>query len=477
MSVSCAPNARNPSLSPQRPAPRGIGFVSAFRGCRAAALVGRLRLRCSRFGRDRSGQVTFLFGLMVLPILCAVGASLDYSRQRAAKVRLDAALDSAILAVASRKSNTFDQTEIQTTLDAQFRQQAAAIPQTTIDNGDAGFKVTVVNGVQSVTITAGYSAQVETTLTKLMRFGSMSVAGKASASRNYAKYVDFYLLLDNSPSMGLAATQADIDNMVKATKQKNGTACAFACHQFKSNAGVATENLNDNYYIAKNNNIKLRIDNLREATQSLVDSAKQTMLLPNQFRIAIYSFSDIQTKLSALTANLDQSKIEANKIQLEYSWSDQRDNQTSYIKAFPYISNEMPSSGDGLTASQPIRFLFFVTDGVQDSQIYGKAMTQYDKKVGSNRFIGAIDPALCTSLKNRGIRIGVIYTKYLPLDSGAYYNQYYVDNVKPFKDTAPANLQACASDGLYFPVETGGDINVAMQQLFVAAVNSVRLTN
>ena len=437
------------------------------------AASNEIRKRTRQFCADRSGQVTFLFGLMVIPIVCAVGAGLDYGRQRAAKVRLDAALDAAILGIATRKANTFDQAEIQKTLDDQFRKQVGSDPSVKVKSGDSGFKVTVANSVNGVTISAQYAATVDTTLTRLMKFDTMGLSGAASATRDYARYIDFYLLLDNSPSMGLAATQTDINNMVKATG-----GCAFACHTFKNNAGVTSENVNDNYYIAKKNNIKLRIDNLRESTQSLVDSAKAAMTLSNQYRMAIYSFSDIQTKLSALTTDLDKSKVEANKIQLEYSWSDQRDSQTSYIKALPYIANEIPSSGQGVTANDPIRFLFFVTDGVQDSPVYGKTMTKNDKKVSGDRFIGAIDPTLCQSLKDRGIRIGVIYTTYLPLDSGAYYNQYYVDNVKPFKDAAPTNLQACASSpDLFFPVQTGGDINVAMQQLFLAAVNSVRLTN
>ena len=48
-------------------------------------------------------------------------------------------------------------------------------------------------------------------------------------------YIDFYLLLDNSPSMGVGATPADVTTMVNNTSDS----CAFACHDF---------NDSNNYY-------------------------------------------------------------------------------------------------------------------------------------------------------------------------------------------------------------------------------------
>ncbi len=44
--------------------------------------------------------------------------------------------------------------------------------------------------------------------------------------------IDFYLLLDNSPSMSLPATAAGITSMRNLTSnQDGGNGCAFACHQ------------------------------------------------------------------------------------------------------------------------------------------------------------------------------------------------------------------------------------------------------
>ena len=48
-------------------------------------------------------------------------------------------------------------------------------------------------------------------------------------------FIDFYLLLDNSPSMGVAATPADVATMVNTNPDHR----AFACHDL---------NDNNNYY-------------------------------------------------------------------------------------------------------------------------------------------------------------------------------------------------------------------------------------
>jgi hypothetical protein len=296
---------------------------------------------------------------------------------------------------------------------------------------------------------------------------TMKIAGQSASVRNVAQYIDFYLLLDNSPSMGLAATTADIANMKRVTSP----ACAFACHLLNNNG---TENTNDNYNIAKRNNIKLRIQVLRDAVANLVTSAKSSMSLTQQFRMEMWTFSDFQTRLIQLTPSLDQVSSAAAGIDLAYSYQDQRDSQTAYERAMAKMTSTIPASGDGVTTATPLRFLFFVTDGVQDTPIDGTMSNASSGfKINNNRFISPISPSTCQAMKNNNIRIGIIYTQYLPL----YDNGFYNDNVKPFENKIGPLLQSCATDGLYFQVSTDGDINKAMQQLFSAALASVRITN
>ncbi|MBE7202194.1 MAG: hypothetical protein INR70_30930, partial [Parafilimonas terrae] len=153
-----------------------------------------------------------------MPILFASAAAVDYGRRNAAKARLDAALDGAVLAVMSQKTNTISTTALQT-METQFRTEAAKVPGVTVTSFTPG---TPVNGASTVSLTASYTATVKTTLASMMKISAMNIGASASSTRNLFQYINFYLLLDNSPSMGLAATDADVSNMKNATG-----GCAF----------------------------------------------------------------------------------------------------------------------------------------------------------------------------------------------------------------------------------------------------------
>ena len=85
--------------------------------------------------------------------------------------------------------------------------------------------------------------------------------------------------------------------------------------------------------------------------------------------------------------------------------------------------------------------------------------------------------SLCTAIKNRGIKIAVLYTTYLPLPTNAWYTTW----IAPFSDSngegkIAANMQACASPGLYFEVSPSQGIADAMTALFKKTVTEAHLT-
>lgn len=440
------------------------GLARAARGAMTGSGLGRAGCRLAR---ARSGQVAIIFGLMAVPMMFAAGAAVDYGRRNAAKSQLDAALDAAVLAVVSQKANTISAVSL-TNAETQFRAEAAKVPGVS----DVTFVPSPVTGVSTLSLSATYTAKVRTLLSGMMRVPTMAVAGTSASQRNVFQYIDFYLLLDNSPSMGLAATDADVTKMMNATKTTSPPdGCAFACHKLNSNG---TENTSDYYHVARNNGVKLRIHVLRDAVAALVDEAKSSMTLSQQFRMETWTFSDIQTRLTALTTNLDQAKTDSARIDLAYSYQNETDNQTAYERAIAKMNATVPASGNGVAATSPIRFLFFVTDGVQDTPIDGSVSNpSAGNTFGSNRFLSPIDPTTCKAMKDKGIRVGIVYTAYLPLYKDGFYNGH----VKPFEANIPTALRACASDDLFFPVATGGEITAAMLKLFKASLASVRITN
>ena len=71
----------------------------------------------------------------------------------------------------------------------------------------------------------------------------MGVSGTSTAQASVPPNINFYLLLDNSPSMSLPATPAGITQMQTLTpKQDSGAGCAFACHQASTNNGDTAGN-------------------------------------------------------------------------------------------------------------------------------------------------------------------------------------------------------------------------------------------
>jgi predicted metal-binding membrane protein len=130
----------------------------------------------------------------------------------------------------------------------------------------------------------------------------------------------------------------------------------------------------------------------------------------------------------------------------------------------------MPNPGDGTTSTSPQEVLFIVTDGVSDELISGSR---------TNREWNSTDLAQCTTIKNRGIRIAILYTQYLPESlTGDNWSQ---SNVAPYLPNVAPALQQCASttptgSPLFYQVTTDQSITDALTALFALTVQTAHLT-
>src|SRR5262249_14989058 len=157
-----------------------------------------------------------------------------------------------------------------------------------------------------------------------------------------------YLLLDNTPSMGIGATPADINTMVSNTPDQ----CGFACHDLN--------NSNNYYNLAKSLGVTMRIDTVRTATQQLMTMAQASETVPNQYRMAIYTFGTSAStaglyQVSALTSNLTQSATDAGTIDLMtvQGQNQNNDQDTNYDAIFPAINSRIANPGNGLSSANP----------------------------------------------------------------------------------------------------------------------------
>lgn len=445
----------------------------------------------SRWLRNKRGNVSIIFAFSIIPMVFLTGMGYDYASAALREEQLNAAADAAVLAALTPGLLTQDDTAATNAALTTFMAQASVVAGVVIKQADV--TVTVTDTATTRTVQLNYSAQSQNFFPKVLNNANyIALAGTSQANAQYAPNINFYLLLDSSPSMAIAATQNGIDTMVNNTSKQGG--CAFACHEThpsseSSNAQVGGVYI-DNRQLARNLGVTLRIDLLRLATQNLMTTAATAAANDNAtYQMAIYTFDVGFNTIQALTSDLVAAGTAANAIDtlptydqghLTQNFSN-NDMDTDFDNAMSSINAVMPNPGNGTTQAgdTPQEILFVVTDGVEDESVGGtptwnSTMNTYIK-VGGTRTMLAMNTGKtdwCTAIKNRGIRIAVLYTVYLPLPTNSFYNS----NIKPWQPNIGPTLNSCASPGLYFMVDTGGDISSALTSLFETAIQTAHLS-
>lgn len=525
-----------------------LHHVCARLGARSACLALPILRLVPRFSEDRRANVAMIFALTSIPIIFAVGMGIDYTSAARRQTKLNAAADAAALAAVTPlmlSTNTCSTTVQCTTSTQSLATTGTSAACDAAVNMFCG-QASTVSGVSSVNLTVNvtqppaintptqqqaaisYTAKSATSFSGIIGQKTINIGGSSTADAATAPNINFYVLADSSPSMGIPATTAGINAMYAATSTGSGGGgdneggCAFACHEAdtadwvlpgnSSYPGTGTSNkpgyVDDYTYAEDIAGITLRIDNLRTAIENLASTAASTEASNNAvYQLAIYTFdtnanttvtgrsgtigcsygSPLNT-IAGLTSNMTTASTEASNISMLEVYSNggalvyysssapntptagcnDSDGDTDINDALSDINNIMPTPGNGTNASgdSPQEVLFLVTDGVNDYIDSG------------SRNISLVDTSQCTAIKNRvsskglPIRIAVLYLNYLPLPNNAFYTA----NVEPFQPNIGTTLQSCASPGLYQEVTTDQDISTALATLFVDAVNTAHLT-
>ncbi len=422
----------------------------------------------SELVRDRCGGVAIIFAVSAVPITFLTGMGVDYTLAIDRQVQLNAAADAAVLAAITPTMMAQTTTVASQAATDTFNAQASVVTGITYAPTDVSVNIATTGAERVVTLK--YAAKSQNIFAGVLHMNTIALSGGSQGTGGQAPNIDFYLLLDDSPSMAIAATQAGINTMVSHTSSQGG--CAFGCHE----SHPSTDNLGnpggeDNYALAQNLGVTLRMDLVRQASQNLMTTAQTTESTTTaSYRMAIYTFDQGFNTIASLTSSLSTAQTQAGNIQLQQVYANNyltssnknSDTDTNYDNAMTSINGIMPNPGSGTSVpgDQPQEVLFFVTDGVEDESVSG------------SRQQSLMDPGWCTTIKARGIRIAVLYTEYLPLPTNSWYNQY----ISPFQANIGTTLQSCASPGLYSKVQTGGDISGALATLFQFAVQSAYLS-
>jgi Flp pilus assembly protein TadG len=515
----------------------------------AALTFGR---RLGRFAADlrRNTRATtmVLMAVGMLAIGTATGVGVDFARGLNFKSDLQGAVDAAAIAGASVYLNSGYASEATTAATNYMTKAQANLP---TNNGVTS--AIVVSQSAPWTVTVNASATINSTFNGLFE-NTIPVSVTATAHGPTNPNIDFYLLLDSSPSMGIAATPAGIGTMIDNTQGQcdsppyggSTCGCAFACHEsnpgseshyipvgtgspnctgptqitggtgsppnlamggssqnisgtsrnysssFSSNcqvSGTGNPSGEDNYALARALGVTLRIDNLMTATQNLMTTANTTETTNSAtYRVAIYTFDVTVNTIQTLTSNLTTAQSNASNIQMLQVYANNKltssnsnsDEDTNYDSAMNSINSTMPNPGNGTTAKgdTPQEVLMLVTDGVEDEYQTPPALNPTSDTAGRQQYLMNSNTDWCSTVKNRGIRIAVLYTTYDAIPNNGWYANFdgSGNGISSFQSQIATQLQTCASPGLFFQVDTGGDISAAMSALFNSAVQSAYIS-
>jgi putative Flp pilus-assembly TadE/G-like protein len=319
---------------------------------------------------------------------------------------------------------------------------------------------------------------------QLIGLTSVNLTASAVATASPLTYINYYIVVDISQSMGIGSTATDMSNLYsRVVAYNNGNegevGCVFGCHvKAQGNNGTNLQTYT-NEYLAHSVSpaITLRIDAAVTAIQSIISAAQAAAGTNQNIKIGLYTMSENPvsgtllntisapssnyTSLTSLAATIDLGNNETVGL-----------GDSDFADQLSQFNTILPANGSGASASSPANYVFLITDGLIDTP--GSGCT-------SGHCTGAFSPSYCTNLKAKAT-VGVIYTTYLPIynqnNSANGYETNYKNLVLPYVNQIAPNLEACAtSSSYYFEASDGPAISTAMQSLFAASQPGAGLTN
>jgi Flp pilus assembly protein TadG len=520
-----------------------------------------------RFRKDQRGNLAVIFAIACVPLISGIGCAIDYTEAVRIKSKLQSAADAAAVAAISQQSAGWLAASLMTTngevtageTDARNVFNGNITNFNTLFNGQT-VAATVTKTGANLTSVVSFTANVPVTFMNVVGFQQLTVSGSSSASSSLPLYLDFYLTLDVSGSMGLPSTTAEAQRM-QAVNPDNyrqyPTGCTLACHFSPQNSactdsgtqGYPTNNYCLGYAISRVSQsgyqnllvlqspqgtypyknpstnkyqqlpssvvsglpnslytalppvancptdgtdacIQLRLDAVGYAVNQLFTTANKVAVVPNQFRIGLYPFIQNLYSYFPLTSAINGSPTNPSTINyaaanlatlLDTNMNSNLGSGGTHIdNAITQLNTLITSVGNGSATNNTLPYVFLVTDGAEDPQTKGVPNGSW---AGSNHATVINPTTVCTPLKNRGIKISVLYIPYVPINPvNASFANDEDDAANNNIPNIPASLQGCASppdsSGSYFyTANTPADINSALQAMFNHALVVAHITN
>jgi hypothetical protein len=244
--------------------------------------------------------------------------------------------------------------------------------------------------------------------------------------------------------------------------------------------------------------IQLRLDAVGYAVNQLfsVANAKEVQTgIANQFRIGLYPFIQTLYSYFPLTSSINGSPTNSSTINYAAtnlaSLLDNNANSnlgsggTHIDTALTSMNTLIRTVGSGTASNNTLPYVFLVTDGAMDPQTKvvpngGWAGSNHATTIDNQ---GTSTPSECTTLKNRGIKVSVLYIPYVKINpvNASFANDeddYANNNIQYISKS----LSNCASppDGAgsyFYTANSPQDIQSALTAMFNHAVVTAHMTN
>jgi len=507
------------------------------------------------FRRNTRGNVAIITALACLPMIAAIGCVIDYTEASMVKTKLQGAADAAALAAISKNSPLIPTAKnmtgngnvsgAATFVQDFFNANMSGALQSTVNYSATG---NVTKNNTKLVSTVNFTATVPTTFMGIAGFNTVPISGSSTASYTLSPYIDFYLALDVSGSMGMPSTSSEQTRLMAINPDNYGnypSGCTFACH-FKaqgacgqsnqgqsspanqinnpppgqkmsgsyipnpspggycqgytiSRLGTTTATINSKVYTVVNwganpgvsscptsgtsSCIQLRLDAVGYAVSQLLVQANywETQTgISNQYRIGLYPFIEDSYAYFPLTTNITAtgSGSLSNAASQLATLLDTGQNSslgsggTHIDSSLSDINQLITSVGTGASSNNTLPYVFLVTDGSQDPQSYWNGSWS-----GSNHAT-TLDTTICTTMKNRGITVAVLYIPYVQINP---VNTSFANDEDDYANwnipNIPSKLQSCASPSFFYTASTPADINTALTEMFNQAVSTAHVTN
>jgi Flp pilus assembly protein TadG len=323
-----------------------------------------------------------IFAIASIPILTGVGCAIDYSMAVKMRTRLQAAADIASVATVAKLSPGY---VAATKMTGDGSVAAGVTDANRVFDGNVSQLTGFTNVSRTSTVTktgitltsnVQFSANVPVNFMQLLGYQNMTVTGSSTGSASLPSYLDYYLMLDVSGSMGLPSTNNEQTRMAAVNPDDfvaYPSGCTLACHFASQNVctdggqGYPTNNYCLGYAISrlsqagyqnilqtKTSNpmkkqlpssmisglpnslntdptygvpaasscpsegtdacIQLRADAVGYALTQLFQTANADETVANQFRIGLYPFIQYLYPYFALTSSISGSPTNSSTI-------------------------------------------------------------------------------------------------------------------------------------------------------------------